>query len=51
MLAEWSDLPVWGVLPKVEGHNPREKVALLAERLSGFACCEQLASTKPHGKP
>jgi dethiobiotin synthetase len=51
MLAEWSDLPVWGVLPKVEGHNPREKVALLAERLSGFACCEQLARAKPHGKP
>jgi dethiobiotin synthetase len=48
MLAEWSDCPLWGVLPRVDGDDSRAKVVLLAERLSRFACCEELAASLPH---
>lgn len=43
MLAEWSDCPVWGCLPYLEG-IPQEKVVMLAEKLKEFPICSQLCA-------
>lgn len=49
LLTELCDAPLWGVLAHVKGSHDREKVALLAARLSRFPLCNQLANALRDG--
>ncbi len=49
LLTELCDVPLWGVLGQVKDGDNREKVIWLADRLSRFPLCNQLADALRDG--